>query len=489
MSEPTRGLVGDILRACADAAPRPWLPPPDFLRGRGETPDDLEYCIDALLRARAIRLAADDRGNLVGLLLGERGAEPANDPQALERLIADEALDFSKPDTPQWREVRRVLRSPYRPRIRRLLLGLNVLVFAVGFLLASRQQAAGDFLMPFTLRGGQVAGGNNPAVFDALVRTGLLRRDDVPRGDWWRLLSCGFVHIGVIHLLMNMYALRVLGGDSEWLWGPRRFLVIYLLSLLGGSCAALTTAQAVGGASGALCGLLAAVGVWMLLHRRYLPRRLVRSQTQALIVNGLLIGLISMASMVSGAGHLGGAVVGAAAALLLHLHRFGPPLLSRLAVVGLFAVAAGCLYGAKRVTEPQPLPAPAHSARTTAELKAHLQTVYSRGLRFHHQTLRPLIDTRVERRDPDLLRKALDGLPRLIRENQDEAWELSRPPAEGESDETLRKVGRDYFSAFAARLTRIERCLKEAKEWNQAVDEDDDLGKTQQEFRKRIDAR
>ena len=56
----------------------------------------------------------------------------------------------------------------------------------------------------------------------------------VADGEWWRVLTGGFLHFGPIHLLFNMMALWVIGRDVEPALGRGRFLAVYLVSLLGG---------------------------------------------------------------------------------------------------------------------------------------------------------------------------------------------------------------------------------------------------------------
>src|SRR6185503_435126 len=57
-------------------------------------------------------------------------------------------------------------------------------------------------------------------------------------GDWWRLISCVFVHIGILHLLFNMYALYMVGVYLEPMLGKTRFIAAYLAT---GICASLAS--------------------------------------------------------------------------------------------------------------------------------------------------------------------------------------------------------------------------------------------------------
>lgn len=79
-------------------------------------------------------------------------------------------------------------------------------------------------------------------------------------GEWWRLLTSMFLHIGIIHLVLNGVALFFLGGIVERVFGSARFLVIFLFSGLIGSLASfIFTADLAAGASGAIFGCFGAI--------------------------------------------------------------------------------------------------------------------------------------------------------------------------------------------------------------------------------------
>jgi membrane associated rhomboid family serine protease len=85
----------------------------------------------------------------------------------------------------------------------------------------------------------------------------------VQAGEWWRLVSVGFLHLNFIHLLMNCVSIALLGSLLEPLFavaGRWRFATLYALALIGGSIGALMTGfdALTVGASGAVFGLLAA---------------------------------------------------------------------------------------------------------------------------------------------------------------------------------------------------------------------------------------
>jgi hypothetical protein len=153
-----------------------------------------------------------------------------------------------------------------------------------------------------------------------------------------------FVHAGLIHLGFNMWMLISIGSRGERMWGPGRFLLLYFLSGLCSSFIAVAQQPLIPevGASGALCGLLGAEIVWVLLNGRYLPADIRKRWRFGLIMNVVLIALMGFMPGVSNWGHLGGALTGVAVGVLLNFQRFGPspwrwlavPVLAALPVAG-----------------------------------------------------------------------------------------------------------------------------------------------------------
>ncbi|GAB4582197.1 rhomboid family intramembrane serine protease [Nocardia sp. IFM 10818] len=137
-------------------------------------------------------------------------------------------------------------------------------------------------------------------------------------GQWWRVVGSGFLHYGLIHLLVNMLALYMLGPYCEAALGRTRYLAVYLVSLLGGSAAVTVLSDpltASAGASGAIFGLFGAVAIIMLRTRQNL--------TQILVL--LVINLVITFSVpgISIWAHLGGLLAGTiATAGILYLPRW-----------------------------------------------------------------------------------------------------------------------------------------------------------------------
>ncbi len=84
----------------------------------------------------------------------------------------------------------------------------------------------------------------------------------VAEGEWWRLITAGFLHAGLMHLLFNCLALYTLGTPFEALYGRTRYAILLLISLVAGSYASITfnaENQVSVGASGAIFGLFGAL--------------------------------------------------------------------------------------------------------------------------------------------------------------------------------------------------------------------------------------
>jgi membrane associated rhomboid family serine protease len=128
------------------------------------------------------------------------------------------------------------------------------------------------------------------------------------QGDWYRLVTSGFVHYGIIHIAFNMYLLYVLGQMLEPAIGRVRFLLVYFAGLLGGSAGAvlLSPDSLTAGASGAVFGLLGLAFVGYYLNG---INPLSTSVGTLLMLNLMITFLWS--GRISVGGHLGGALAGA----------------------------------------------------------------------------------------------------------------------------------------------------------------------------------
>jgi membrane associated rhomboid family serine protease len=155
---------------------------------------------------------------------------------------------------------------------------------------------------------GSRAGGTGRA-FNEL----LLYGPAVADGEYWRLVTSGFLHAGLLHLLFNMYVLYWLGRMIEPAIGTARFLALYGTSLLAGSLGVLLLSfdSRTVGASGAVFGLMAAAFV-MQRSRGIDP--MASGLGPVILLN---LGITFLLPGISIGGHLGGLIGGAAAALAL----------------------------------------------------------------------------------------------------------------------------------------------------------------------------
>jgi rhomboid protease GluP len=170
-------------------------------------------------------------------------------------------------------------------------------------------------------------------------------------GEWFRLITPIFIHAGLLHLLLNSYALWMVGMQVEKLYGSARFLLIYLLSGVGGVAGSYlgqsflprpVDAPSVG-ASGAIFGLFGVLAVFGFRYRRELPpaiRRAVTAGVLPVIVINLFIGL--SIEFIDNSAHVGGLITGSALALIIPYIAPGKERLSKTGLL-IMAVCVGVI--------------------------------------------------------------------------------------------------------------------------------------------------
>lgn len=132
-------------------------------------------------------------------------------------------------------------------------------------------------------------------------------------GEPWRLLASALLHGGWVHLVMNGFALLMLGSFVERLLGAARYGVLLGAAAVGGSLAsALAPSPLSVGASGAICGILGAVAVLAWRPGQVIPALLVGTLRRQAVINLVLVLAISFHPQVDAWAHLGGGLVGAA---------------------------------------------------------------------------------------------------------------------------------------------------------------------------------
>jgi membrane associated rhomboid family serine protease len=155
--------------------------------------------------------------------------------------------------------------------------------------------------------GGSLFGGVGP-----LGQANLINAVKVADGEWWRIFTSAFFHLGLIHLAMNMYVLYLYGAIAERMYGPIEYALIYLLCAAGGSVLTILVdpVQFAAGASGAIFGI---IGLLFVVSRRH---HAVLGREARSIIAGMgsyLVFLLIFTFVVpniSWTGHVGGLAVG-----------------------------------------------------------------------------------------------------------------------------------------------------------------------------------
>lgn len=172
--------------------------------------------------------------------------------------------------------------KPKTPYVTYALIGINVLIFLFGFLLNQSELLVNLF-----------------ANYAPLVKD----------GQYYRLFTSMFVHVDVLHILFNMYALYILGAQAESFFGKGKYLLIYVLSGISGSLLSILLNQNAAsiGASGAIFGVMGALLYFGYNYRTYLGNTLVKELVPIIIIN-LAFGF--MMTGVDNYAHIGGLVGG-----------------------------------------------------------------------------------------------------------------------------------------------------------------------------------
>jgi membrane associated rhomboid family serine protease len=219
-------------------------------------------------------------------------------------------------------QVKTLRNSQRRPEVTIALIVINVIVFLT----------EGNFTF---------SGGPTGKIYEEGALFGSLKglpTLGVAHGQWWRIVTSGFMHENLIHIGFNMYVLYILGQMLEPALGRLKFGTIYAVSLLCGSFGALlvTPHSPTVGASGAVFGLMGAAAVEM--RARQIP--VMQSGVGGLILLNLVISFALPG--ISWGGHIGGLIGGAVAMLVLQFgarHRRQALALAGCAAIGVAAFA------------------------------------------------------------------------------------------------------------------------------------------------------
>jgi rhomboid protease GluP len=189
-----------------------------------------------------------------------------------------------------------------------------ILLLNAGFYVATA-------LYSIKLTGGESVMDVHPAV---LAMFGAKANELILAGQWWRLITAGFLHGGILHILMNSWIIFDLGATVEEVYGTSRYLVLYFVSTIGGFIASTLWTPALSiGASAPLFGLIGAMIAVGVRGTSPLASAMRAHYTQWAIW-GLVIGLLP-GLHIDNAAHIGGLVTGFALAYIAGT----PPLLER----------------------------------------------------------------------------------------------------------------------------------------------------------------
>ncbi len=184
--------------------------------------------------------------------------------------------------------------SPKKIIVTKVLIIINVIVFLLMYLLGR---------------------GSTDTI--TLLTFGANYKPLVLEGQVWRLLTCAFLHIGIVHLFVNMYSLSIIGSQLETYVGKWKYLAIYLLSAISGSLFSLITGNSISaGASGAIFGLLGSLLYFGYHYRLYL-NSVLKNQIIPIIVVNLIIGFLIPGIDILA--HIGGLIGGYLATMALGL--------------------------------------------------------------------------------------------------------------------------------------------------------------------------
>ncbi len=316
----------DVLRWVAESAPHLWFPG-QWAASAGVPRDALDDPLWALRQAGLVQVGDWVDGVGQGFKLTPDGERATGDPDPIPVAPpppphprvdepADDPLFAPHSEYAAGEGARRSLLDPRPAVVTPFLLVVNVGWYLYGGVIA---------LLGFRAVSDYLRGTNHPVISPILLRLGAVGGPQLLAGEWWRLLTSCFVHVGLFHLLGNMITLALLGTVAEGVWGRWRFAVIYVLSGLAGSVTAMAIQPQtgadqvvlVGGASGGLWGLLTAVTAWLLKNLRYLPPDTGPEWARKLTVVAAMNLLVSFAPGVSLAAHVGGALGGVLVALCL----------------------------------------------------------------------------------------------------------------------------------------------------------------------------
>lgn len=231
----------------------------------------------------------------------DQSMPPQSETQSFDVPHGEPPQEQQSPEVVPWSEVEKSEKQQLAGLGTKAIIAANVIVFAL-MALAS----GGESLLVPSLK--------------TLVEWGADFGPLTLSGEYWRVFTACFIHIGFIHLAMNMYALWQVGLAVEALYGTSKFLTIYVIAGIAGSLVSLLFNPQIvsAGASGAVFGTFGAFWAYFKRHERDFDKDFVKSASRSviiLLIYNLAFGL--SAPGIDNAAHIGGFLAGLVAGFAL----------------------------------------------------------------------------------------------------------------------------------------------------------------------------
>lgn len=151
---------------------------------------------------------------------------------------------------------------------------------------------------------------------NVLIQLGAKYNEGIMRGEYYRLIACTFLHGGLLHIVLNMYALFIIGPLVEKIYGSLKYLVIYLISGMFSSILSFILSPNVSiGASGAIFGLLGACLIFAFKNKNRIGKAFLADIVSVIFIN-IILGL--SVQNIDNFGHIGGLLGGMACSSILY---------------------------------------------------------------------------------------------------------------------------------------------------------------------------
>lgn len=181
----------------------------------------------------------------------------------------------------------------------------------------------------------------------ALVASGAKVNGLITQGQWWRLITPIFVHIGWQHILINSLTLYFMGQQLEFLYGPLKFIVLYLLSGIGGNLMSFALGNNTSLSAGASTSLFGLFGLYVTLGLIFRKNNVLRQWAQQFLLLIILnLGTDIFMGGIDIWGHIGGALTGFLLGFVISVPQMKNSMsqLGRIIIILVLIVLAVALY-------------------------------------------------------------------------------------------------------------------------------------------------